>query len=190
MSFWPAVRDRRAGGRAVFLMGRQPILACLIALAACQGTATVAPTPGVITLRNVYSREEGAARAQAECRDLWSRNAEPIPVAGSPTGDVSSERINHGQRYTIISVGKPMPTIAAAYAGADRLAHVVLRYPEGVVEKIVDLAPVLASRYVYAALIKDDALFATLRISEDGNALEFANGLEISALWIERLPDQ
>ena len=64
------------------------------------------------------------------------------------------------------------------------------RYPDRVTEIIVDLEPVLKARYVYAPLLVDDALFATMRINDDGNALRFANGLEISAMWIERLPDQ
>jgi len=51
------------------------------------------------------------------------------------------------------------------------------------------IAPVLASRHVYDPLREDDALFATMRVNEDGNALEFNGGLEISAMWIERLAD-
>ena len=40
----------------------------------------------------------------------------------------------------INSLDNPLPTIAAAYPGADRLVHIVLRYPAGVVERIVDRA--------------------------------------------------
>ena len=89
----------------------------------------------------------------------------------------------------IISVGKP-PTIAVAYPGADRLVHVVLRYPAGVVEKIVDLAPILEFGRIYAPLLEDDALFATLRVNEDGKALEFNGGFMISAASIEWLAER
>jgi len=89
-----------------------------------------------------------------------------------------------------IRSGRPLPKIAAAYAGADRLLHVVLRYPDGVVEKIVDLGPVFASGWVYAPLRDDDVLFASMRVNEGGNALEFGDGRKISAAQIERLPQR
>ena len=88
------------------------------------------------------------------------------------------------------SAGKPPPTIAAAYPGADRLVHVVLRYSAGVVEKIVDLTPILEFGRVYAPLLEDDALFATLHVNEDGKALEFSGGFKISATSIEWLSVQ
>ena len=66
----------------------------------------------------------------------------------------------------------------------------MLRYPDGIVEKIVDLAPVSESAWVYAPLRGDDVLFASMRVNEDGNALEFGDGRKISAAQIERLPNR
>jgi hypothetical protein len=37
-------------------------------------------------------------------------------------------------------------------------------------------------------LREDDDLFQTLRVNEDGNAIEWDGGLELSAEWLERLP--
>ena len=70
----------------------------------------------------------------------------------------------------------------------DRLVHVVLRYPDRMVKKTVDLAPALWKKRIFLPLRVGDALFATLRINEDGTALEFGDGdIDISADWIERL---
>ena len=90
----------------------------------------------------------------------------------------------------IIGVGKPPPTIAAAYPGAERRVHLVLCYPDEVMQKTVDLTPILKTGRVYAPLFEDDALFATLRVNEDGKALEFNGGFKISAASIEWLVEQ
>ena len=87
-----------------------------------------------------------------------------------------------------ISAGKPPPTIAAAFAGGERRAHLVLRYPDGIVEKIVDLAPIID--FGCNPLVENDALFATMRVNEDGNSLEFNGGFKILATTIEWLAEQ
>ena len=68
--------------------------------------------------------------------------------------------------------------------------HVVQRCPAAVVEKIVDLALILEFGRIYAPLIEDDALFATLRVNGDGKSLEFNGGFKISATSIEWLVEQ
>ena len=89
----------------------------------------------------------------------------------------------------IIEVGRPLPLITAVKPVGDRLVHILLTYPDDVVEKTVDLAPILWSKRIFIPLREDDALFATLRVNEDGTALEFGDGdIDISADWIERMP--
>jgi len=56
-------------------------------------------------------------------------------------------------------------------------------------EKIVDLAPALNSFRIYIPLREDDVLFRSLRISEYGDAIEWNDELDFSAMWLERLPD-
>jgi hypothetical protein len=85
----------------------------------------------------------------------------------------------------LIVVGRPLPRIAAAAPLDGRRVRLAWR---GGTSRVVDLAPVLASHRAFIALRSDDALFATLRVNEDGNALEWADGSELSAEWIERLP--
>jgi len=89
-----------------------------------------------------------------------------------------------------LSVGKPSPTIVAAYPGAGWRVHLVLRYPDGAVEKTVDLTPILKTGRIYAPLLEDRALFATVRVDEDGKALEFDGDFKISATAIEWLAEQ
>lgn len=52
---------------------------------------------------------------------------------------------------------------------------------------IVDITPALASRRVFLRLRTDDELFRTARVSEFGNAIEWEDGAELTAIWIERL---
>jgi hypothetical protein len=53
--------------------------------------------------------------------------------------------------------------------------------------QIIDTMPALASRRIFIALRTDDALFRTLKVNEDGNAIEWNDGAELSAIWLERL---
>lgn len=88
----------------------------------------------------------------------------------------------------IIEFAEPLPRIVLAYVVRDRLLHVVLRYPDHMVKKTVDLAPVLWRKRIFLPLRVGDVLFATLRINVDGTAIEFGDGdIDISAESIERL---
>lgn len=77
-----------------------------------------------------------------------------------------------------------LPRIDAATALDGRKVAVVWR--DGTAQ-IVDVAPALASRRLFLRLRTDDALFRTLRVNEDGNAIEWDDGAELTAIWIERL---
>ncbi|WP_202309116.1 MULTISPECIES: DUF2442 domain-containing protein [unclassified Mesorhizobium] len=85
----------------------------------------------------------------------------------------------------VIRVGRPLPRIAAAAIDGRRRVHVTWRNGE---VATVDLAPVILSHRVFIPLRKDDDLFQTVRVNEDGTALEWDEGIELSAEWIERLP--
>lgn len=85
----------------------------------------------------------------------------------------------------IISVGPPLPRIATAEPIDERRVRITWRNGGSVT---VDLAPVLHSRRLFIPLRRDDALFGTMRVNEDGNALEWEGGIGLSALWVERLP--
>jgi hypothetical protein len=77
-----------------------------------------------------------------------------------------------------------LPRIDAAEALEDRKISVVWR--DGT-SHIVDLRPALESRRIFLRLRSDDELFRTLRVNEDGNAVEWDDGAELTAIWIERL---
>lgn len=85
-----------------------------------------------------------------------------------------------------ISVGSPLPQISWAKPLDGRQVHVHFTSGE---EKIVDLAPALASRRIFIPLRTDDALFRRLTVSAFGDALEWPGpDLEFSAEWLEALP--
>ena len=77
-----------------------------------------------------------------------------------------------------------LPRIEAAEALDERKVAVVWR--DGT-SQIVDIGPALASRRLFVRLRTDDTLFRTLRVNEDGNAIEWDDGSELTAIWIERL---
>jgi hypothetical protein len=52
---------------------------------------------------------------------------------------------------------------------------------------VVDVAPAFANLRIFKRLRTDDELFRRLAVNEDGNALEWPDGAELSAVWIERL---
>jgi hypothetical protein len=84
----------------------------------------------------------------------------------------------------MIVVGKPLPRISAAALVRDRIVNVT--WETGETEEI-DLRPALASHRLFTRLRTDDALFRTMRVNDDGNALEWEDGAELSAVWIEEL---
>ncbi len=85
----------------------------------------------------------------------------------------------------IVSVGGPLPRLVRVEALDGRKLRVTFRSGE---IRIVDLAPVLASRRIYLPLRTDDALFRTVDVNEDGNAVGWGPDLDLSALWLARLP--
>jgi hypothetical protein len=85
----------------------------------------------------------------------------------------------------IIDVGAPLPRIETAEALDGRRMRVEWR---GGGTVTVDLAPVFQSRRVFIPLRDNDALFRSVAVNEDGNALEWPDGSELSAFWIATLP--
>jgi len=86
----------------------------------------------------------------------------------------------------IIRVGRQLPRIREAVPLEERKVRVVF---DNGLEKIVDLAPALQSRRFYIPLRDDDALFRSFHVSEYGDAIEWNEGLDFSADWLEKLPD-
>lgn len=78
----------------------------------------------------------------------------------------------------------PLPRIDGAVPLEGRHVRVVWR---GGGTQEIDIAPALASRRIFLRLRTDDALFRTLRVNEDGNAIEWDGGAELTAIWLERL---
>jgi len=85
----------------------------------------------------------------------------------------------------IISSGTELPRILSAEPETDRQISLVWTSGE---RKTVDLAPVLQSRRIYIRLRTDDALFRTLKVSPFGDAIEWEDGTDFSALWLSKLP--
>lgn len=85
----------------------------------------------------------------------------------------------------LISVGQPLPRIDRAEVLDDRKVRIYWRSGK---QQVVDLAPVLFSRRIFIPLRDDDALFRALRVEEDGIALEWPGGIDLSATWLAKLP--
>lgn len=85
----------------------------------------------------------------------------------------------------IISVGTPLPRIAAAKWLGKRVVRVTWKSGD---VSVVDLAPALLSRRFYIPLRDDDVLFAKLRVEEYGTAIEWPGDIDFSALWLSKLP--
>lgn len=86
-----------------------------------------------------------------------------------------------------IEVGKPLPRIAEAVA-LDR-RNVRLKWRGDPVPVVVDVGPAFHNLRIFVRLKTDDVLFRQLVVNEDGTALEWPDGAELSAVWIERLAD-
>lgn len=78
----------------------------------------------------------------------------------------------------------PLPRVESARPLEGRKVEVVWR---GGITQIIDITPALTSKRIFLQIRTDDALFATLRVNEDGNAIEWSDGAELSAVWLERL---
>lgn len=77
-----------------------------------------------------------------------------------------------------------LPRIESAKPLEGRNVEVTWR---GGTTQIIDVRPALASRRLFLRLRADDELFNTLKVNEDGNAIEWDDGAELTAIWIERL---
>ena len=87
----------------------------------------------------------------------------------------------------IISVGRRIPRILNAEPGVGRL--VLIEWDDRPAQTI-DLTPALASHRAFVRIRTDDVLFRSLKISEFGDCLEWPDGAELSAVWIEELADE
>lgn len=85
----------------------------------------------------------------------------------------------------IVSVGAPLPRIRSARALEGTKVEITWR--TGQIE-IKDLAPALFNHRAFVRLRDNDAAFSAVSVNEEGNALEWNGGEELSAEWIERLP--
>jgi hypothetical protein len=86
-----------------------------------------------------------------------------------------------------IVVGKPLPRIEQAEPLSGRNVRLLWRGRSE--PTVVDIAPALANLRIFKRLRTDDGLFRQLAVNEDGNALEWPDGAELSAVWIERLAE-
>lgn len=87
----------------------------------------------------------------------------------------------------IISVGRPLPRIATVEPLQGRVVQIV--WKSGLMQA-VDLAPALANHRAFVRLRTDDALFRRVRVSEHGDCLEWPDGSELAAVWIEELAEE
>jgi hypothetical protein len=78
----------------------------------------------------------------------------------------------------------PLPRIEAAQALDGRTVRVTWR---GGGTEDIEVAAALVSRRIFIRLRTDDELFKTLRVNEDGNAIEWEDGTELTAIWLQRL---
>lgn len=85
-----------------------------------------------------------------------------------------------------IEVGRPIPRIAAVEVMDRRWVRVT--WADGGISEI-DLTPALASHKGFVRLRSDDELFRTVSVGEFGGYLEWADGSEISTVWLEELSD-
>ncbi|MBB1248510.1 DUF2442 domain-containing protein [Rhizobium sp. G21] len=85
-----------------------------------------------------------------------------------------------------IRIGAPLPRIIKANPVEGREVEITF---DGGRPKRVDLRPVLESRKFFIPLRKDDEAFRRFKVSDYGDALEWPDGVELGALWLERLPD-
>lgn len=86
----------------------------------------------------------------------------------------------------VVSIGRALPRLATAVIIDGHRVRVTWRDGNSVT---VDLDPVLLSHRHFIPLRHNDDLFQTLRVNEEGTALEWDDGIELSAVWISRLPE-
>lgn len=83
---------------------------------------------------------------------------------------------------------EPLPRIASFEPLGQRVCRITWRH--GTMDE-VDLMPALVSRRGFRRLLDDESLFERGAVNEDGNAIEWGQGvLELSAIWIARLANE
>ena len=83
-----------------------------------------------------------------------------------------------------VTAGKTLKKIRSAKWLEARQVRISWR--DGEVDQI-DLTPVLLSHRGFVALRTDDQLFGTMKVAEYGEALEWADGTELAAAWLQEL---
>ncbi len=84
----------------------------------------------------------------------------------------------------IIKAGETLPRIVACKPLEGRFLEIIWR--DGVLSK-VDLSSVLASRPFFEDVLSSDSLFRRCSVSEYGDCIEWADGSELSAVWIAHI---
>ncbi len=84
----------------------------------------------------------------------------------------------------LITIGKPLPRIVSVRALTNFEIQIVWKSGQN---STCDLAPILASRKIFRTLLSEPRLFSSVAVNDDGNALLWENGAEMSAVWLEEL---
>lgn len=84
----------------------------------------------------------------------------------------------------LISIGRPLPRILTVRVLQN--FEIEIAWNSGQ-KSTCDLAPILASRKIFSTLLAEPTLFMSVSVNDDGNALIWGNGAEISAVWLEQL---
>ena len=84
----------------------------------------------------------------------------------------------------LISIGQPLPRILSVRVLQNFEIEIVWNSGQ---KSACDLAPVLASRKILRTLLAEPTLFMPVSVNDDGNAVIWKNGAEISAVWLEEL---
>jgi hypothetical protein len=94
---------------------------------------------------------------------------------------------------TIVQIGDPLPVIASvAPAGPTSVRVVWAAGDRAGREDIVDLAPLLYTRKLYRGLREDEALFRTVHIIAEGDAIAWGDdeAIDMAATAVERLAEE
>lgn len=88
-------------------------------------------------------------------------------------------------------VGPPMPRLAAVH-GAEgfRVAVVWAAGKRAGRQEIVDLAPQIMRYRLFAPVRNDPALFAALRLVDDGTVIAWTDDIDMAATTVERLAEE
>jgi lambda repressor-like predicted transcriptional regulator len=91
----------------------------------------------------------------------------------------------------IVVVGAPLPRVTAVEArDALRIAVTWASDGPGAAVQVVDIAPAVFRYKVYAPLRDDPALFRTVRVTDDGFAVAWGDGLDMASTTLAELANQ